>query len=63
MSETISQNTNASAEIVDPGPFNEFIVKNEFPSYTEAVEAHAKAVEEYQIALSAIGEIINLQDN
>ena len=56
MSETISQNTNANAEIVDPGPFNEFIVKNEFPSYTEAVE-------EYQIALSAIGEVINLQDN
>jgi hypothetical protein len=61
LSETISQNTNT--EITNPGSFNEFIEKNNFSSYTEAVEAHAKAVEEHQIALRAIGEVINLQNN
>ena len=56
MSETSTPTTH-------PGSFNEFMERNVFSSYTEAVEAHAQAVEEYQIALSAIGEVINLQDN
>ncbi len=59
MSETISQNTNA--EIANPGSFNEFIENNSFSSYTEAVEAHAKAVEEYQVALNALSDVISLQ--
>ncbi len=54
MSETIIPTTH-------PGSFNEFMERNVFSSYTEAVEAHAQALEDHQIALNAIGEVINLQ--
>jgi len=59
MSETISQKTNT--EITKPVPFNEFIENNSFSSYTEAVEAHSKAVEEYEVAINALGDIISLR--
>ena len=59
MSETISQN---NTEIANPGSFNEFVDNNNFSSYTEAVEAHAKAVEDYTLAINALGDVISLKN-